>query len=500
MPLIKLLPSVQKQISDAELVSKIKDSSAPKKSNSNNIINIIENIRKDVEQHLGEYKNKFQLITTVEDLDKYIAKANDYGYIAIDTETTGLDEYTLQIVGVCLYFPGEKGAYVPINHIDYFTGEHLPNQLTEEQVASVLKKLTAKVIMHNAPFDIRVILHTLHLYIHCYWDILAGGFLLNENESHKLKDLHSKYISHKEEKTFKDYFGNITFNLIPIEFAYLYAVNDAVDTFDLYEFQARFLNDTSDRQDRTDLYWLFRNIEMPMIDVIINLEENGVAVDLDYVNTLKDVYGEQLKNAKDKCYKEFNQYIPLVEKWNSENIRNKIDLPINLNSPKQLAILFYDILKAKANGESRSTDDEALSKMKKKYPLAEYILDYRGLSKMTSTYIYNIEDIVNKDDNRIHTHFKSMGAVTGRMSSKNPINLQNIPSHNNDIRKMFIGQITYNDTNIQENNTYTFNKSEEVELADGTWKWVELLKVGDIIDSKPIKSIKVNEFTVEITF
>jgi hypothetical protein len=119
---------------------------------------------------------------------------------------------------------------------------------------------------------------------------------------------------------------------------------------------------------------------------------------------------------------------------------------------------------------------------------------------MTSTYIYNIEDIVNKDDNRIHTHFKSMGAVTGRMSSKNPINLQNIPSHNNDIRKMFIGQTTYNDTNIQENNTYTFNKSEEVELADGSWKWVELLKVGDIIDGKPIKSIKVNEFTVEITF
>ena len=121
----------------------------------------------------------------------------------------GLNPMTDKIVGLCLYFPDEKATYVPINHVDYFSGERLENQLTEEQIKPILETLTAKVIMHNAQFDIRVIKHSLGVILKCFWDTLIGGIILNENESHVLKDMHSKYISGEIEKTFKDFFGNI---------------------------------------------------------------------------------------------------------------------------------------------------------------------------------------------------------------------------------------------------------------------------------------------------
>ena len=289
MALIKLLPEVDRKLKDAEIIEKAKKSVKKTLKRSTNILDLIEAIRQDVEENLGKFKDDDQCIYTKEEFEKYIEKANKYGKIAIDTETTGLNPLTDKIVGLCLYFPGEKGTYVPINHLDYFSGTRIENQLNEQIVGEILKKLTAKVIMHNAPFDIRVILHTCGVRLKCWWDTQVGATLLNENEPHGLKYLHGKYISHTDEKTFSDLFGNVIFEDIPIEYAYLYATHDAVDTFDLYEFQDKFFSDNS-RPDRIKLNELYRNIEIPMIDVIIDLEDNGVAVDTDYLKTLYDKY------------------------------------------------------------------------------------------------------------------------------------------------------------------------------------------------------------------
>lgn len=494
---IKFINTVNDKLKDKELADKLKAEKKATKLSKNSIVDLIELIRRDVEEHLGQYKEQYQLITTVEDLDAYINKANEYGYIAIDTETTGLNPMVDKIVGLCLYFPGEKAVYVPINHVDYFSGDRLDNQLTPEQIKPILEKLTAKVIMHNAQFDIRVIKHTLKVKLTCWWDTQIGAILLNENEPHKLKYLHGKYISKTEEKSFSDYFGKTSFADIPIEYAYLYAAHDAVDTFDLYEFQSKYLCDDEKRPDRTELNWLYRNIEIPMIEVIVSLEDTGVAVDTDYLDVLKKKYHSNLKVALDKCYEEMNVYKDKIDLYNSEHPDKPLKEPLNIGSAQQLAILFYDILKAKSikNKKARSTDADVMSIWQDKYPIAKYILEYRAAKKITSTYIDNIYGIIHTDG-RVHTHFNSNGAKTGRMSSSDPLNLQNIPARNEDLRKMFVGQTTYRDVEQRHDGAYIFDRFEEVETIDG-WKFVEELTPGTkLIDGEIVKVVKVKDFKV----
>lgn len=500
MALINLLPEVDRKLKDAALISKAKKPAKKAVKKSNNILDLIEAIRQDVEQSLGKFADQYKCITTLDELKKYIKKANKFGKIAIDTETTGLNPLVDKIVGLCLYFPGEKGVYVPINHVDYFSGVRIDDQLNEKSVGEVLKTLTAKVIMHNGPFDIRVILHTLKVRLKCWWDTQVAATLLNENEPHGLKYLHGKYISHSDEKTFAELFGKVTFEDVPIEYAYLYATHDAVDTYELYEFQEPFFIDET-RQDRLDMNWLYRNIEIPMIDVIVDLEDIGVAVDMNYLKQLYTDYHRDLDNALKKCHDFINDnYKDKLEIYKALNPNHKLDDPISIGSSSQLAILFYDILKAtpvKGKG-ARCTDADVMESFKKKYPIAEYILEYRAAQKLTSTYIDNIPNVIHTDG-RVHTHFNSNGARTGRMSSSEPINLQNIPSHNDSIRKMFIGQTTYREVE-SDDGIYEFDRCEEVELIDNSWKFVEQLKTGDqLIGGEIIKSVEIIDLKVKIT-
>lgn len=500
MALINLLPEVDRKLKDAALVSKAKKPTKKTIKKSNNILDLIEAIRQDVENSLGKFADQYKCITTLDEFKKYIDKANKFGKIAIDTETTGLNPLVDKIVGLCLYFPGEKGVYVPINHVDYFSGVRIDDQLNEKTVGEILKTLTAKIIMHNGPFDIRVILHTLGVRLKCWWDTQVAGTLLNENEPHGLKYLHGKYISHSDEKTFAELFGKVTFEDVPIEYAYLYATHDAVDTYELYEFQEPFFLDEQ-RQDRIDMNWLYRNIEIPMIDVIVDLEDTGVAVDMDYLKVLHTNYHKDLDNALGKCQDFINaNYRDKLEVYKALNPNHKLEDPISISSSTQLAVLFYDILKAttiKGKG-ARCTDADVMEVFQKKYPIAKHILDYRAAQKLTSTYIDNIPNVVH-NDGRVHTHFNSNGARTGRMSSSDPINLQNIPSHNDSIRKMFIGQTTYR--GIESNDgVYEFDRCEEVELADNTWVFVEQLKEGDtLVNGETVKSIEVADLKVILT-
>ena len=480
MPLpIKFKPEIATKLEDKALLDKAKKAkkSTPK---SNSIIDIIERIRLDVEKHLGEYKDQYQCIRTIEDFENYIDKANKYGEIAIDTETNGLNPLVDSVVGLCLYFPGEKATYVPINHVDYFSDIRIEDQLTEEQCKTCLEKLTAKIIYHNAQFDIRVIKNQIGIRLGAWWDTLLGGHLLNENEAHGLKYLHGKYISHTDEKTFSDLFGDIKFKYVPIEYAYLYGAHDAIDTFELKDFQKSIFE--SSRPGCKDAYWVFNNIEIPMIEVIVDLEDNGVCVDKAYLDNLHDKYTKDLNEALNKCLEEINtKYIDKIKDYNINTVK-PLELPINITSATQLAILFYDILKVKKpikDKKDRCMDEDVMKALASEYPIAKYILDYRGALKITSTYVDNMYDIIHTD-NRVHTHFNSCGAKTGRMSSSQPLNLQNIPSHRNDIRKMFVGQTTYRDIEKRSDHAYILDRCEEIETTDG-WIWVELLKPGDKI-------------------
>ena len=294
MPLpINFLPDVKSKLDDAALVAKLRNEKKKSKLSSTNILDLLEKIRQDIDEHLAYKKDMFEFVVDPKRFEEYIDKANAFGKIAIDTETTGLNPMVVDIVGFSMYFPGEKAIYVPINHEDYLTGNRLVNQMTKEQIAPILKKLTAKIIMHNAPFDIRIFKHTMGVIFTCWWDTQTAACLIDENESHRLKDLHSKYISHVKEQTFADYFKNIKYQLVPVELAYPYAANDASDTYEIYEYQYN----ESGLNESSDIWWLFRNIEIPMIEVIIALEDNGVYVDTNKLDSFKEEYHGKLDKA-----------------------------------------------------------------------------------------------------------------------------------------------------------------------------------------------------------
>ena len=147
------------------------------------LLSKVQTIVATVNSKLGKYKDVYEIINDESVLQHYIETAIKNGVISIDTETTSLDPLTTTIAGACIFTPGLKGAYVPINHVSYITGIRSKNQLSEEVVSKQLKKLEnldMEIEMFNADFDTRVLKHTLKVELICTWDAYIGARLLNE--------------------------------------------------------------------------------------------------------------------------------------------------------------------------------------------------------------------------------------------------------------------------------------------------------------------------------
>ena len=418
--------------------------SAPIIVKGGGLIEKISSINALVESKLGKYKDDYIVITDIQDLISYIDAAEKTGIIAIDTETTGLDPISDKIVGMSIYTPGKKAAYIPIHHISYITGMEVEGQLCEKEIAIELIRMqdyNVKVIMYNAKFDLRVIKNGLGVKLNCYFDCHLAAMCLNENEPHGLKTLHSKYVldGKEDEFAFGKLFDGITFDYVPIKTGYIYAARDAVDTYELYEWQLPYLTESNPLcieyglEHVSKVFW---NIEMPCIEVLAEMEDTGVDFDLDYAYELSEKYNKQKDEQLEEFYRILDIYKPEIEKYKLNNPVNKLSDPINIASPTQLAILLYDILGIEPPNPKlpRATGVEMLQKIDN--PLCKAILDYRATEKLLSTYVDKLPECINEKTGRIHCNFNQYGAKTGRMSSDNP-NMQNIPSHNHDIRQMF---------------------------------------------------------------
>ena len=446
MPLI----DIKRNTSKENALSIVKKSNEKQKNaittvKSGGILSIINDARMIVEEKLGRYKDDYIVIRDIDSLADYITKSIENDVIAIDTETTGLDPISDTIVGVCLYTPNMKACYVPINHRSYITNERTDNQLSADEVGKQLSRLKdTKVIMFNADFDIRVLRNQCNCYLTCYWDCYLAARCMNENEdANRLKPLHAKYVlrGKEDEFTFGELFDKkISFDLIPIDTAYIYAAHDAIDTYELYDFQRQYLyyDESQSRDARNGMNgvaWVFFNLEMPLVDIIATMEDTGVELDLEYSKQLLEKYKTLLDAKTNEIRNELKKYDKLITEYRNTHSNAKIDSVINVASPTQLAIFFYDILQIGVIDakKPRGTGTEILEKID--LPIAKMILEYRGLDKLIGTYIEKLPKCLNKDG-RLHGKFNQYGADTGRFSSRDP-NLQNIPSHNKDIRKMF---------------------------------------------------------------
>jgi len=437
--------------SDMAIAKKSKSSKkAPTTVKGGGLLARIEFIRKFVEKHLGKYKDQYLCIRDIETLHSYVDTCIEDGRLALDTETTGLNVYRDKIVGISLHSKNNKPAYIPINHVSYVTMERLDNQLEPEQIRPELERmLDLDCDMFNAAFDRRVIRHNIGIDFPCTWDASIASRMMNENEPKSLnglKPLHSKYVlnGQEDEFSFGDIFNNIGFDKVPIDIATLYAAHDSVVTTELADFQRRYLyyeeaEDFSARNGMNGVAWTFFNIEMPCIDCTIEMEENGISLDIEYQQELSEKYHKIEDDILDKFYVELEQYEPQLDKLRLRGI--KIDTPININSPSQLASLIYDVLNVGVIDEKkpRGTGEDILAQIDN--PIIKLLMEYRKVEKLITTYIDKMPNCV-ESDGKIHCKFNQYGADTGRYSSSDP-NMQNIPSHNKDIRKMFVADEGY---------------------------------------------------------
>ena len=448
------LPPRATKAGDLSLVNKLAKPAPASKGvtvrQGKGIMERIPSIRAMANRYLGQYADIYKVIQDEKELEDYITKAIEDGELAIDTETNGLDFGDMVIVGLCLYSPSQTGVYVPLNHVSYITMTKLDGQLSEQFVAEQLARLKdTKLIFFNAKFDIRVINQTLGVELIPYWDGYIGARLLNENEpDNGLKALHNKYVLKGEGESF-DYgsiFKGIPFSHIPINIAYLYAAHDAVITYELYKFQEPFLtkdHPTCIERNLQGVAYVFREIEMPLINIVAQMEDTGIALDLEYAKGLEEKYGQELEKVEQEFFEELAQYKDVIDQYRKQmGPACKLDERINLNSPTQLAILLYDVLGITPVDKKspRGTGEDILEKIN--IPLTRILLEYRRLQKLMSTYITKLPASLNPRTGRLHASFNQVGTDTGRFSSADP-NMQNIPARNKDIRQMFVASPGY---------------------------------------------------------
>lgn len=417
----------------------------------------LRNIRNNVLRILGVYKDNTIVIRTIDDLHRYIDAAIENGIIAVDTETNNsLQPITCKLMGPCIYTPGQKNAYIPINHIDPQTRELLPNQLTEDDIKREFERLSnVKIIMHNGKFDYQVIKCTTGAQLKVYWDTMIGARMLDENQkSVGLKQQYIEKIDPSIEKySIEHLFENIEYAVVDPETFALYAATDAYMTYKLYEWQLKQFELPGHER----LYYVFLGVEMPVMEVAAEMELTGISIDHEYAQRLSAKYHKKLDDLNDKISEELSKYDDIIAKWRlteeatyhpekidpktgekkygkskSEQLLN----PVSLTSPTQLAILIYDVLKHPVvdSKSPRGTGEDILSKID--IPLSKLILEQRGLLKLLGTYIDKLPQCVCEKTGRLHAQFLQLGADTGRFSSKEP-NLQNIPSHEKSIRMLF---------------------------------------------------------------
>lgn len=448
------LPPRATKAGDLSLVNKLAKPAPASKGvtvrQGKGIMERIPSIRAMANRYLGQYADIYKVIQDEKELEDYITKAIEDGELAIDTETNGLDFGDMVIVGLCLYSPSQTGVYVPLNHVSYITMTKLDGQLSEQFVAEQLARLVdTKLIFFNAKFDIRVIKQTLGVELTPYWDGYIGARLLNENEpDNGLKALHNKYVLKGKGESF-DYgsiFKGIPFSHIPINIAYLYAAHDAVITYELYKFQEPFLtkdHPTCIERNLQGVAYVFREIEMPLINIVARMEDTGIALDLEYARGLEEKYGQELEKVEQEFFEELAQYKDDIDQYRKQmGPACKLDERINLNSPTQLAILLYDVLGITPVDKKspRGTGEDILEKIN--IPLTRILLEYRRLQKLMSTYITKLPASLNPRTGRLHASFNQVGTDTGRFSSADP-NMQNIPARNKDIRQMFVASPGY---------------------------------------------------------
>ena len=368
--------------------------------------------------HAGTYRT----IDTEADFDAWIRRLNAAQLVSVDTETTSLSPMQAKLVGISFCIESQQAAYLPLMH--NYTG--VPAQLSIDWVLSRLKPWLENAekpkLGQNLKYDKHVFAnHGIELNGIAH-DTLLQSYVL---ESHRPHNMDSMALRHLDIKTisYDEVTGKgvnrIGFDEVAIDIATQYAAEDADITLRLHQ----YLYPSIKNDDRLD--YIYREIEMPILDVLFAIERNGVLLDYKLLQNQSHELGGKLQILEQQAYAIAGQ-------------------PFNLNSPKQIQEILFNQLKLpiikKTPTGVPSTDEDVLQQLALDYPLPKLLLDYRSLAKLKSTYTDKLPLMMDRNTGRAHTNYSQAVAVSGRLASSDP-NLQNIPvrtSEGRRIREAFI--------------------------------------------------------------
>jgi DNA polymerase I len=350
----------------------------------------------------------YELVLGEDALERWLTNIEKAEIVSVDTETTGLDPMTAQLVGICLSVEPGAAAYIPVAH-DYAGA---PAQLHREAVLAKLKpwleNAHRKKLGQNMKYDMHIFANHGVQLAGVTEDTMLQSYVLESHRNHSMDSLALRHLDIKtisyDEITGKGA-ARIPFTQVDLDLAKDYAAEDADITLQLH----RKLYPAIDHDEK--LKYVYAAIEMPVMQILFAMERHGVLLDCDALN---------------KQTQELTERLIKLEK----DVHEQAGQPFNLSSPKQLQeILFVKqelpVVK-KTPGGQPSTDEDVLQRLALDHPLPKLILEYRALSKLKSTYTDKLPKMVNADTGRVHTNYAQAVANTGRLASNDP-NLQNIP-------------------------------------------------------------------------
>src|SRR5680860_325497 len=366
---------------------------------------------------INEVSHSYQSVAPGMAMELFLKNLMKQTSVCFDTETTGLDPLSAELVGIAFSWEATKGFYLP------FPEKKEEAQELIEQLRPFFESETIEKVGQNLKYDIKV-LDKYNIKVKGrFFDTMLAHYLINPDMRHNMDVLAETYLNYTPvsitELIGKKGKNQLNMREVPLAIQTEYAAEDADITFQLAQHFRPELAEAGTEK-------LFAEIEVPLLRVLASMELEGINLDKHFLNSLSEDLDNDIKNLEESIYKEAGE-------------------EFNIGSPKQLGEILFDKMKLvdkpkKTRTGQYSTAEDTLSYLAKDHEIIQQVLDYRGLSKLKSTYIDALPEQVEPSTGRVHTDYMQTVAATGRLSSNNP-NLQNIPirtERGRQVRKAFV--------------------------------------------------------------
>ncbi|MGR3795978.1 DNA polymerase I [Vannielia sp. SX4] len=376
---------------------------------------------------------KYEHVATREALDDWLMRVANAGHVAVDTETTGLDEMTADLVGISLSVTPGEACYIPLAHVQG-TGDDLfaddtpaEGQLPLEEALAALKPMLEDPqilkIGQNIKYDAKIF-HRYGVEVAPFDDTMLLSYAMHGGlHGHGMDALSERYLGHNP-ISIKELIGSgksaITFDKVPLEEAVKYAAEDADITLRLWQtFKPRL--------HRAKVTTVYETLERPLVPVLAQMERHGVKVDRDTLSRMSNAFAQKMAGLEAEIHELAGE-------------------SFNVGSPAQLGEILFEKMGLEGGKKGKtgkySTPADVLEDLATEHDLPARVLDWRQLSKLKSTYTDALQTHINAETGRVHTSYAITGANTGRLASTDP-NLQNIPVRSEEgrrIREAFVAE------------------------------------------------------------